>query len=242
MDGGANLQPASAKGGGESVRVGSSSSGGAADDRTCFELAHGKLDKLLVRINTLGIDHVAELLFKGRDGDTSLHFALQNDASEELLVAICKVMKGDPQKRNLFSIPNDYNQFPLHYCVSETTNLKVLQQVIDKCPDVLIKEDWTGYTPLYWAKNYCKQRSNHAEIVRCVEENTQGYPSLLNQTTVKLCLVAMKKNGMTEEVAALSMNELSRPQFVFFVLDEMVNREMRLMADNVLSYVGTSGT
>ncbi len=36
------------------------------------------------------------------------------------------------------------------------------------------------------------------------------------------------------------INALSRPQFVFKLLDEFVNREMRLLANEILSYVGTN--
>lgn len=210
------------------------------EDRTCFELAHGKLDDLTKRIAFLGPRAIPELLFKGRDGDTALHFALQNDASEELVEAIHKVMKADPQKRNLFSVPNDYFQLPLHYSASETNNVKVLQFVIDKYPHALHIKDWSGYTPLFWAKNHYKTRPNHADIVRTVEENTSGYPALRNQTVVKLCLIEMKRKGMTDFVAAREINHLSPSEFVFMVLDNLVNREMRLLADCVISYVGTS--
>ena len=53
-------------------------------------------------------------------------------------------------------------------------------------------------------------------------------------------MVALKGQGLTEDVSVTHINALTREQFVLKLLDEMVNREMRLMADDILSYVGTN--
>ena len=83
-------------------------------------------------------------------------------------------------------------------------------------------------------------RANRGEIVRCLEDNTARYPALLNQITVKCCLVRMKEQGMTAIVARIPHNEQTPGQFVFELLDMMVNSEMKSMAEEILSYVGTN--
>ena len=90
------------------------------------------------------------------------------------------------------------------------------------------------------ARIYAINRANNAAIVRCVEDNTAAYPALLNRITAKCCLVRLKQEGMTDFVAAREINELTRPQFVFMVLDMMKNCAMEPLAEEVMSYVGTN--
>ena len=85
-----------------------------------------------------------------------------------------------------------------------------------------------------------RTRVNRAAILRCLEDNTAAYPALLNRITAKCCLVRLKQEGMTEFVAAREINELTRPQFVFMVLDMMKNCAMEPLAEEVMSYVGTN--
>ncbi len=58
------------------------------------------------------------------------------------------------------------------------------------------------------------------------------------QLAVKCSMVHLKKSGMTEHVAARPISELTREEFVFMLLDKLVNSEMKMMADDILSYVG----
>ena len=43
---------------------------------------------------------------------------------------------------------------------------------------------------------------------------------------------------MTELVSNTSLNDLTREQFVFMVLDNMQNRMMHAMAESIVSHVG----
>ena len=96
-----------------------------------------------------------------------------------------------------------------------------------------------GDTPLVDTQNN-PNRANYAAILRCLEERTARYPSLLNQITAKCCLVTMKRNGMTAYVARTPLNDLTQPQFVFMVLDMMKNCMMHALAERIMSYVGVN--
>ena len=134
-------------------------------------------------------------------------------------------MKADPLKTNLFAIANIYRVNPLHYCAANTTRVDVLQLIIDRFPHALIRSTDAGHTPLDYAQLCNPHRANHAAIVGCLEENIARYPALLNQLTVKCCLVRLKKQGMTAIVAATPLNEQTPVQFVYEILDLLVNSE-----------------
>jgi hypothetical protein len=105
----------------------------------------------------------------------------------------------------------------LHECAWFGDSVEVLQFVIDKFPNALVCEDFDGMTPLAYCKRNAAHQDNPAAILRCLEDDsTDKYLALENQITVKLCLVRLKKEGMTEYVANIpSLNDLTREQFVF---------------------------
>jgi hypothetical protein len=176
---------------------------------------------------------------KQSTGLTVLHCALHRNAPLKLDEAISDIMAHDDLKTNVFAVSTLGNLFlPCHFCAVSSTSVDVLQFVIDRYPPALLKRDRVGLIPSQYAQSIT-YRENRSSIVRCLEVNTTKYKNLRNQTIVKLCLIDMKRSqSMTEFVAATPINELSPSQFVFMVLDNMVNREMKLMADDVLSYVG----
>ena len=65
------------------------------------------------------------------------------------------------------------------------------------------------------------------------------WPAKSNQETVKLCVSRLKREGMYEDVNAVSMNDLSKEMFVFNVLEEMMSRQMYGLAEKVVAFVGT---
>ena len=127
----------------------------------------------------------------------------------------------------------------MHLCAYLTTRVDVIKFAADKFPHALVRRDKDGRTPLEHAQRNAT-RANHVAILRCLEESTAKYPSLLNQITAKCCLVTMKRNGMTEYVARTPLNDLTQPQFVFMVLDMMKNCAMQPLVELILSYVGTN--
>ena len=58
------------------------------------------------------------------------------------------------------------------------------------------------------------------------------------QVTTKMCMTRMKKQGITERVLSTPLNELSKEEFVFRVVDEMVNCEWKAQAEYIISLVG----
>ena len=184
-------------------------------------------------------DAIRELLVRDEDGYTALHNVVCFGASLELIKAIWDVMKDDPLKTNLFAIASNAGWYPLHSCVFKTTSVAFLNFVADKFPHALVRRYEDGDTPLELAQRN-PDRANHAAILCCLEESTAKYPALLNQITAKCCLVAMKRNGMTEYVSRTPLNDLTQPQFVFMVLDMMKNCAMQPLAELILSYVGTN--
>ena len=58
------------------------------------------------------------------------------------------------------------------------------------------------------------------------------------QVAAKICMTRMKNQGMTEKVLATPLNELSKEEFAFRVVDEMVNCEWKAQADYIMSLVG----
>ena len=209
------------------------------------------VQELLHRGNNFGmrtvLQRVQELLLQrgsgGGQGDfrtTALHWVVYRDPSPELVRAICDVMKDDPLKRNLFAITDAQDWYPLHWIAISTTRVEVLQFVIDRFPHALVRGNNYGRTPLAFATYANPHRANHAAIVRCLEDNTARYPALLNQLTVKCCMVRLKEQGMTVIVARTPHNEQTPSQFVYELLDMMVNSEMKAMAEDIISYVGTN--
>jgi hypothetical protein len=59
------------------------------------------------------------------------------------------------------------------------------------------------------------------------------------QTTTKLCVSSMKKNGMTDKVLSKSLNELSQSEFAYRVLDEMMSCAWEPQAEYIVSLIGT---
>lgn len=64
------------------------------------------------------------------------------------------------------------------------------------------------------------------------------YKSDEHQVTAKMCMTRMKRQGMTEKVLTTPLNELSKEEFVFRVVDEMVNCAWKAQADYIMSLVG----
>ena len=155
-------------------------------------------------------------------------------------------MKDDARKRNLFAILDSKGCLPLHYCAMKTTSVGVLQFVIDKFPGALVStingyevSEYDRMAPLEIAQyERNTHRDNHAAIIRCLEDNLAKYHALENQITVKLCLVRLKSEGMTDFVARTPLNDLTREQFVFMTLDNMQNRAMQPLAEEIVSHVG----
>ena len=194
---------------------------------TLNDLAHNEdLPGFVARFGSLPRPQViSELLQRGPYKATALHYVFRSDPSLELVTSICDVMKDDPLKTNIFEIASCIGWFPLHSCAYFTTRVEVLQFVIDRFRVALVRRNSWGDTPLTYAQQWNTDRANHAAIVRCLEINTNSYPVLLNQLTVKCCLVAMKNQGVTAIVARIPHNEQTPCQFVYELLDMMVNSE-----------------
>lgn len=58
------------------------------------------------------------------------------------------------------------------------------------------------------------------------------------QVAAKMCMTRMKQQGMTEKVLTTPLNELSKEEFAFRVVDEMVNCEWKAQAEYIMSLVG----
>ena len=161
----------------------------------------------------------------------------------ELVTSICDAMEDDLQKTNNFAIASNFGWFPLHFCCcwNTTTNVEVLQLVIDQFPKALVVvNDYSRYA-LFTVQTFGTDSANHEAILRFLTDNTDKYLALENQITVKLCLVRLKTEGMTESVANIpQLIDLTREQFVFMSLDNMQNRMMQATAEDILSYVGVN--
>jgi hypothetical protein len=71
--------------------------------------------------------------------------------------------------------------------------------------------------------------------------NNNFYNPLISrelQTTTKLCISSMKKNGMTDKVLSTPLNELSKHEFVYRVLDEMMSCAWEPKAEFIVSLIG----
>jgi hypothetical protein len=199
------------------------------------------LSSMKDRLATLPpLDAVIELLERAPNGGTALHNALAFDAPLELVRAVVVAMEGDPRKTNLFIVIDENGDTPLHFCATYTTRVDVIDYIIAKWPHSLLTKDKLGNVPFAMARDFNCGRDNHPEVLRVLEEKTAKFPAIYNQVTVKCCMNEMKKRGMTELVSSREVSDLTRGQFVFMVLDNMVNREMKAMAEDILSYVGTN--
>ena len=66
----------------------------------------------------------------------------------------------------------------------------------------------------------------------------QEWPAVRNQVAVKLCVSQMKRQGMYEAIRDTPNNELSKPQFVFKVIEMMMACAMEPLAEQLIAYVG----
>ena len=211
-------------------------------EQTLFSLADvANFADLSSRIATLTrVQAIEELVYQHEEDDTVLSRLMgTDDVPLDLLKSITAVMKGDERKRNLFTVSNSFKVLPLHICANWSNNLQVLQYTIDQYPPALLAETIGDETPLDYAKDN-KNRANYSAIVLCLEENMRKLPTLMNQFAVKCSMAALKTRGMYALVSALPLNDLSPMQFVYLVLDEMVNRQMKQLAEDILAYVGTN--
>ena len=207
-----------------------------------FLLQEGRLAEALTRCELLTSDQAVDELTEGvSDQPKAIHLAMISDPSVVPLMAkMCDKVKGATRKINLFAIATAYDYLSLHYCAMYTTKLDVLEFAVNQFPYALTRRNKAGNTPLGLAKVFNTDRANYAAVVRYLEEKTLEWPTLLNQSVAKCSLVELKRQGMTAFVADTPINALTPPQFVFKVCDEFVNREMRLLANEILSYVGTN--
>jgi RNase P/RNase MRP subunit p29 len=58
------------------------------------------------------------------------------------------------------------------------------------------------------------------------------------QITTKMCVTRMKQQGITKRVLKTPLNKLSKSEFVFRVLDEMVNCKWKAQAEYIISLIG----
>ena len=58
------------------------------------------------------------------------------------------------------------------------------------------------------------------------------------QNSVKLSIQQMKNDGMYDNIVETPINELPKPLFVFKVIEMMTSCGMKLLADELISYVG----
>lgn len=73
--------------------------------------------------------------------------------------------------------------------------------------------------------------------------NNNFYKPLVSkelQITTKLCISSMQKNGMTKKVLATPINELSKSEFVYRVLDEMMCCAWEPQAEYIVSLIGNT--
>ena len=73
--------------------------------------------------------------------------------------------------------------------------------------------------------------------------NNKFYKPLVTkelQTTTKLCISSMKRNGMTKKVLVTPINELSKSEFVYRVLDEMMCCAWKPQAEYIISLIGNA--
>ena len=87
----------------------------------------------------------------------------------------------------------------------------------------------SGQSPLEVA--VAQGHAGCAEILR-------KWPATANQLTAKLCLERMRREGMHAVVEATNTSELTRPMFVFKVLDMFMNCMMQPQGEKVVEYVG----
>ena len=188
-----------------------------------------------------------ELTKQAAGGETALHWVMYSDVPLALVKNIASIMHRSSQsgqpKRNLFAIADAFGNYPLHVCARMTIDLDVLAFVILQFPPALSRLDCDGHTPLdaaLSARHRASRLSARSDVVLSLQKHTALWPTLRNQGAVKCCLVHLKRRGMTAFVAREFTNNLSPPQFVFKVLDELKNREMKSLAEEILSYVGTN--
>ena len=210
----------------------------------------GAFDALSSRLDVLTSAQVAdELTFQNEHGQTAFHFVLAvHNPPIALVKKMCARMKADPRKRNILAIADNFGGLPLHVCARNTTSLEIVEFIIAEFPQALTTKNRNGETPLDFAKltPFSKARFKasrmYKAILLCLKKRTREWLITVNQSTVKLCLVQMKREGMTAYVAATHINDLTPPQFVFKVVDEFVNREMRLLATEIVSFAGYAST
>lgn len=189
---------------------------------------------------------VSELIGSEKKKWTTLILhCLRSDSPLETVECICETMNDDPQNKSLFALLNWGVDSLLNVCANFTTQVDVLQFVIDAFPASLImtKSPYpyaAGISVLTTAQDNLTSRVNHAAVVRCLTDNIARYLILLNQVTVKMSIIRMKQLGMTDFTAPVPLNDLTPGLFVFVVLDNLVNRGMKLMAEDIISYVGTN--
>ena len=58
------------------------------------------------------------------------------------------------------------------------------------------------------------------------------------QDTLKLCISSMKTNGMTDKVLSTNMNDLTKGEFVYRVVDEMISGCWHSQAEYIISLIG----
>jgi hypothetical protein len=74
--------------------------------------------------------------------------------------------------------------------------------------------------------------------IRTLELLNKKYSDDSVQVTTKMCMTRMKQEGLTKKVLETPLNELSKEEFVFRVVDEMVSCEWKAQAEYIMSLVG----
>lgn len=77
------------------------------------------------------------------------------------------------------------------------------------------------------------------EYLQLLNENLTTSDDL--QVTTKMCISNMKRNGATERVLSTPLNDLSRSDFAYRVIDEMMSCAWQPQAEYILSLIGLGG-
>ena len=146
---------------------------------------------------------------------------------------------------------------PLHVA-SECASPQTIRFVFSQYPDAIALKDEDGNTPVdiaavrvenaAWMFNEEQEEQEEDElsrkdktaveardaVVKCREEYLDG----INQRAVKCCMERLKREGKDKVVMRADINELSKPDFAFMVVEHMIACGWGAQAEYIVSLVG----
>ncbi|GMH82304.1 hypothetical protein TrST_g12543 [Triparma strigata] len=200
-------------------------------------------DTLNVLLKRTEAESVQKLIKGNEMGRTALSYALRKGAPEEIVMTMLDLVSGR-EGRSFLGSRDRFMFTALHHAAGFCSNIKILKKLVDLYPEALLMTTISGSTPLMLVMTYGKDKRNYKERISLLGDSTYKYRGYLCQIQLALCCHRfwVVKSTYDPFVRTSKFVKMDNDSFyVMSVLGFFLQREMKGLADLIISFVGVEG-